>query len=126
MNTSYFRCPLQSLLVNLTIIYGNIPCNALGEYYTVLHHHATLSAPPFLVECIHITSANSYLTSLYGIIAQHQFNKGCLSAARSTHNGSYLTFGDSEAYIVNDRFQCVWVVFKVYVFHVYTLSFVSY
>ena len=69
MNTSYFSSFLQSLLVNLAVIYGNVPCYTLGEYHTVLHHHATLPAPPFLIKCVYICSANSYLTSQYGVIA---------------------------------------------------------
>ena len=63
------------------------------------------------------------MSSQYGIIAQHQFDEGGLSATRRSDNGSYLTFGDCEAYIINDGFQCVRIVLEVYGFKVYALIF---
>ena len=110
----------------LVIIYGYIAGYRLGEDHAVLHHHAALPAPPFLVERVDIRSTYINLSTQHGIIAQHEFDERGLSTARCSDNSCYLAFGDIEAYIIYDSFQCVRVVFEVYVFQVYTPAFFFY
>ena len=123
MNTGYFGSFLQSFLVYLPIIYGYIASYRLRKYYTVLHHHATLSAPPLFIKRVYICSTNGDLSTQHRIITQHKFDERGFSATRCSDNGCYLAFWDCEAYIVYDSFQCVWIVFKVYIFKFYSLTF---
>src|SRR5574344_83356 len=60
LDTCYLCRPEQSILVYLAVIHGYIARDGLGEYHTVLHHHATLTAPPSLVQAVDVSTADGY------------------------------------------------------------------
>ena len=104
--------PEQPLIVDLAIVYGDIAGNALREDDAVLHDHAALPAPPFLVERVDICAANQDLALQDGVVAEHKFDERRLSAARGTDDGRHLTFRNMYRHTVQGLAQCVRIVFE--------------
>ena len=57
-DTSYLRGSQQPFLIDVAVVHGNIPRDALGEDHAVLHDDTALTPPPFLVERIDIGTAD--------------------------------------------------------------------
>ena len=68
-DTSYLRGSQQPFLIDVAVVHGNIPRDALGEDHAVLHDDTALTPPPFLVERIDIGTADINLALKNRIIA---------------------------------------------------------
>lgn len=84
----------QSLLVYLTIVYGDVPRDTLREYHAFLHDNATLLPPPIFVKIVDICSANINFAFQDRIVSQHELDKRGLSASRRSDDSRHLSFGD--------------------------------
>ena len=122
MDTRYLRGFQQPLLVYLSIVDSNIAGYALREYHTVLHHHSALPTPPLLIQRADVSATDADLSFQHGIIAQHQLYKRSLSAARGSHDGCHLTFGDMYGDVIQGLGQSMWVIFEHDTVYVYSLA----
>ena len=96
-----FSSLFKSFLINLTIIYRNIPCNRLREDDTILHDDTALPPPPFLVVFSYVMTCNRYLTTHDRIIPQHEFYQCSLSTSRRTNDGCYFSLWDMNVHAPN-------------------------
>ena len=71
-DASYLSSFHQTGFIYFCIIHSYVAPDALREDDTLLHHHATLPAPPFPVELIDVGIANGDFSFQHRVVPQHQ------------------------------------------------------